>query len=1194
MKKLFIFLLLLLCGVVNAQAPSPYKVINDYIGIKTADSVLFTLGGSELWFTPIGIYWDTASYLDSLMLDSIINAEGRFSGASPEAKVSDSIAGDVDTLVDTTMIFGALYDRMDKGWITDSAGNGYGIQNPTGNTNNGYYLSLNTATTPDSMFWTEYVTSGLDQWAETKSGDTSFWSAKTPNTIAGIDDELTLRGNNITGVGGITMGGDINMANNTIDLADSIVTASLNVTRLWGPAGTILLYDDIQMAGTEEVDGVDISVLNTTVGKITDDTTNFHKAWDSAQALDETYLPLAGGTMTGSIVGTDSLDLDSGLYISDDITITGTVDGVDVSVLNTTVGKVTDDTTSFHNAKDSVAAWDNENLDSSNIKNATITEPDLKAFNAPSNGDIMFWRSASQEFWWQAMNVTDTVDAMTGTGIMVKTATDTWASRIILSDNNNQLGFGTGDGATGNIVGAFNTAASLSGNHSLDANKMKFGVNGLIWEGATADDIELYFSIPDPATTDKTITFPNSTGTVALTSDIPASSADSAGIYDGNSDHWNVDKAWLISYGNGLEWADSLKDSSGTDTGTVKLDDEYVTDLIGAMVSGNTETQIVVTYRDADNTIDFDASAAGDLEVYGNLMSWGYTSQVNHSNDIDIYKPSGDNADTLLDIPTYAWIDTTGLGDTCLYENIPDSNFPSALVHPDVYYVPEGWNGYRWLLVSTPTPRQNDNDSLNYELPTLVVSNNGTDFHCFIDSFSASPTYDSLSQSIVPYENYTIAGTQMTKCPDPDLMIDRDGVLWCAYMIAGISDSDIVGASYTSDGLTWHDTLDNGDYILLHVFDHSGANKERLLSPAWTKDDDYYYITFVETYQNGTTIATARQMTYRSLYIDSAYSYLHTSNDSTHLSLPGKMLWHSNILERGSDEWVYLMMFKDSNQASSGTGGIAVVGWSQDKGENLYFDSTHAITDTDGDSLWDSKFIYRWTAYWADAGAYDKMVVYYSAVGDSTNRFAVGKTEILWTAKNEISGDVDTTGTQISTFISTMDSTETVDGGLSEDDMNWRWEAVPFNVVLGLAGVPTDSIELTLPRYEGATVLFTDSTNQGSDQDTVWVMGTIPFAADSVDSIMFCYKGDGGANIDSILILGPDRSSGTNISDSLYYSADIDLTASSWTRIAYFVGASMDCDNLAIGDNFTVAFVNDLTTDEDWVKVSWVQMRVKR
>lgn len=45
-------------------------------------------------------------------------------------------------------------------------------------------------------------------------------------------------------------------------------------------------------------------------------------------------LPLAGGTMTGSIIGTDSLDLDSGLYISDDITITGTVDGVDVSALN--------------------------------------------------------------------------------------------------------------------------------------------------------------------------------------------------------------------------------------------------------------------------------------------------------------------------------------------------------------------------------------------------------------------------------------------------------------------------------------------------------------------------------------------------------------------------------------------------------------------------------------------------------------------------------------------------------------------------------------------------------------------------------------------------------------------------------------------------------------------------------------------
>jgi len=62
-------------------------------------------------------------------------------------------------------------------------------------------------------------------------------------------------------------------------------------------------------------------------------------------------LYLSGGTMTGSIIGVDSLDLDSGLYISDDITITGLVDGVDVSALDADVAA---DSASWNTAADSI------------------------------------------------------------------------------------------------------------------------------------------------------------------------------------------------------------------------------------------------------------------------------------------------------------------------------------------------------------------------------------------------------------------------------------------------------------------------------------------------------------------------------------------------------------------------------------------------------------------------------------------------------------------------------------------------------------------------------------------------------------------------------------------------------------------------------------------------------------------------
>ena len=47
-----------------------------------------------------------------------------------------------------------------------------------------------------------------------------------------------------------------------------------------------------------------------------------------------------------------------------------------------------------------------------------------------------------------------------------------------------------------------------------------------------------------------------------------------------------------------------ILDSTGKIDGSF-LDSEDVSDLVGAMVTGNTETGITVTYQDADNTIDF-------------------------------------------------------------------------------------------------------------------------------------------------------------------------------------------------------------------------------------------------------------------------------------------------------------------------------------------------------------------------------------------------------------------------------------------------------------------------------------------------------------------------------------------------------------------------------------------------------------
>ncbi|QQR78763.1 MAG: hypothetical protein IPJ68_00545 [Candidatus Moraniibacteriota bacterium] len=57
---------------------------------------------------------------------------------------------------------------------------------------------------------------------------------------------------------------------------------------------------------------------------------------------------------------------------------------------------------------------------------------------------------------------------------------------------------------------------ALTGDVGLAANAGVFGQSGFAFEGSTANTIETYLVISDPTTTDKTITFPDASGTVAV------------------------------------------------------------------------------------------------------------------------------------------------------------------------------------------------------------------------------------------------------------------------------------------------------------------------------------------------------------------------------------------------------------------------------------------------------------------------------------------------------------------------------------------------------------------------------------------------------------------------------------------------------------------------------------------------------
>ncbi|TXH04688.1 MAG: hypothetical protein E6R05_02635 [Candidatus Moraniibacteriota bacterium] len=63
---------------------------------------------------------------------------------------------------------------------------------------------------------------------------------------------------------------------------------------------------------------------------------------------------------------------------------------------------------------------------------------------------------------------------------------------------------------------ALDYSQALSGNVGLAADAAVFGQSGLVFEGTSADNIETFFAVTDPTGSDKTITFPNASGTLIL------------------------------------------------------------------------------------------------------------------------------------------------------------------------------------------------------------------------------------------------------------------------------------------------------------------------------------------------------------------------------------------------------------------------------------------------------------------------------------------------------------------------------------------------------------------------------------------------------------------------------------------------------------------------------------------------------
>jgi hypothetical protein len=202
----------------------------------------------------------------------------------------------------------------------------------------------------------------------------------------------------------------------------------------------------------------------------------------------------------------------------------------------------------------------------------------------------------------------------------------------------------------------------------------------IIVEGATDNEFETTLTVTDP-TEDRTITFPNSTGTVALTTDITVS-ASSTNTFSNKS----ISLASNTVTGTTAEFNTALSDSNfvttgdtGTVTSTMISDGTIVDGDINAAAAiaqskiANLTTDLGLKAPLADPTFTGTISAAsltlsGDLTVNGTTTNLNSTNLVVEDKNIvlgDTTSPTDITADgggiTLKGATdkTFNWVDTT-------------------------------------------------------------------------------------------------------------------------------------------------------------------------------------------------------------------------------------------------------------------------------------------------------------------------------------------------------------------------------------------------------------------------------------------------------------------------------------------------------------------------------------------------------